>query len=283
MPRDVMKHSLPSIVSRTLLLALLVSPFSSGCTQVDAGNLGVVMKWGEIQSVALPEGIHFRTPIKTKILNISMRVQKIESIATASSKDLQVVSTRLALNYRLDGTKIVDVFRDIGTLGIVEGTIIEPALQETVKKATAQFTAEELITKRQLVKEAISASITATLSKSGVLVTEVSITDFQFDPNYQAAVEAKQVAEQKALTATNDLARIKVEAEQALATARGKANAEIARAEAEAKAQELLRKTITSEIVLLRAIEKWDGHQPTIVGEGGAILDLGELKKAARR
>ena len=277
---DRAKYIVPPLLITIFLAAAF---FGSACTQVNPGNLGVITKWGEIQKESLPEGIYFRTPIKTQIINISTRVQKKEADATASSKDLQVVSTKIALNYRLDATRIVDIFRNIGTLATVENTIIEPALQESVKKATAQYTAEELITKRQQVKESISQSITKTLDKNGVAVTEVSITDFQFDDKYQAAVEAKQVAEQKALTARNDLARIKVEAEQALARAEGKAQAEVARAEAEAKAQELLRKTITSEIVLLRAIEKWDGQQPTIVGEGGAILDLGELKKAARR
>lgn len=255
----------------------------TGCTQVDAGNRGVVTKWGEIQSEALQEGIHFRMPVQTNIINISMRVQRMEASATASSKDLQVVSTRIVLNYRLDAANIITIFRDIGTRLAVEHTIIDPALQESLKQATAQYTAEELITKREQVKETLTDSIRVTLAKSNVLVTELSITDFQFDAQYQQAVESKQVAEQRALTATNDLARIKVEAEQVEARALGEAKAMLARAEAEAKAQELLRKTISAEIVYLRAVEKWDGKQPTIVGEGGAILDLGAIKKAAGR
>lgn len=276
-----MPHS-TNFTGRRLVPLLLMSSLA-GCTQVDAGNLGVVTKWGQIQPEPLPEGIYFRTPVKTQIINISARVHKIEADSTASSKDLQVVSTQIALNYRLDASRIVEVFRNVGTRRTVETTIIDPALQESVKKATAQYTAEQLITKRQEVKEAIAKNITATLSKNDILVTELSITDFQFDPQYQQAVEAKQVAEQRALTAQNDLARIKVEAEQVEARALGQARAEVARAEAEAKAQELLRRTITPEIVYLRAVEKWDGTQPVVVGDGGAILDLGEIKKAAKR
>ncbi|MBW1874141.1 MAG: prohibitin family protein [Deltaproteobacteria bacterium] len=272
------KQNVLRIVSAGLLII-----GATGCTQVNAGNLGVVTKWGEIQDVALQEGIHFRTPVKTQIINISTRVHKMEASATASSKDLQVVSTRIALNYRVDAAQIVEVFRNVGTRLVVENTIIDPALQESLKQATAQYTAEELITRRQQVKETLTDSIRATLAKSNLLVTELSITDFQFDAQYQQAVESKQVAEQRALTARNDLARIKVEAEQAEAKALGVAKAMLARAEAEAKAQELLRKTISAEIVYLRAVEKWDGKQPTIVGEGGAILDLGAIKKAAGR
>lgn len=264
-------------------LAALIVVSLTGCTQVNAGHLGVVTKWGAIQPDPLPEGIYFRMPIQTQIINISARVHKIGAISTASSKDLQVVSTKIVLNYRLNPTNIVEVFRNVGTRLVVEGTIIDPALQEAVKKATAQYTAEELITRRQDVKESIQEAITKTLKKSDVVVTEVSITDFQFDSQYQQAVESKQVAEQRALTAKNDLARIKVEAEQVEAQAMGEAKAMLAKAEAEAKAQELLRKTITSEIVFLRAVEKWDGTQPLIVGEGGAILDLGMIKKAAGR
>lgn len=255
----------------------------SGCTQVDAGNLGVVTKWGEIQDIALQEGIHFRTPLKTQIINISTRVHKMEASASASSKDLQVVSTKIALNYRIDAAQVVEVFRNVGTRVTVESTIVDPALQESLKKATAQYTAEELITKRQEVKETLSESIRVTLAKNDLLVTELSITDFQFDPQYQQAVEAKQVAEQRALTARNDLARIKVEAEQEEAKARGVANAMLARAEAEAKAQELLKKTVSPEIVHLRAVEKWDGRQPMVVGGGGLILDFGAISKAADR
>jgi len=267
---------------RGFLAALLVVSLT-GCTQVNAGNLGVVTKWGEIQPDALPEGIHFRMPVQTNIINISTRVHKIGAGSTASSKDLQVVSTKIVLNYRLNAARIVEVFRNVGTRLVVESTIIDPALQEAVKKATAQYTAEELITRRQDVKEAIGEAITVTLERSDVVVTELSITDFQFASEYQAAVESKQVAEQRALTARNDLARIKVEAEQVEAKALGEAKAMLAKAEAEAKAQELLRRTITSEIVFLRAVEKWDGVQPLIVGEGGAILDLGLIKKAAGR
>jgi len=277
-----MHKKIKQICLRTLSAGFLMIGVT-GCTQVDAGNLGVVMKWGEIQDVALQEGIHFRMPVQTQIINISTRVHKMEASATASSKDLQVVSTKIALNYRVDAARIVEVYRNVGTRLVVENTIIDPALQESLKQATAQYTAEELITKRQQVKETLGDSIKVTLAKNDILVTELSITDFQFAAEYQAAVEAKQVAEQRALTATNDLARIKVEAAQAEAKAQGTANAMLARAEAEAKAQELLRKTISAEIVYLRAVEKWDGHQPTIVGEGGAILDLGAIKKAAGR
>lgn len=271
---------------KRMLAIATAALMGAGCAQVDAGNLGIVTKWGEIQDEPLPEGLYGITPVRTRVINLSTRVQKREAEATASSKDLQVVTTTIALNYHLDPVKVVEVFRSVGTLRDVVVTIIDPALQEAVKKSTAQYTAEQLITKRQEVKEAITANVEQTLSKSNVVVTEVSITDFKFDDKYQSAVEQKQVAEQKALTARNDLSRIKVEAEQAEAKARGEAQAALARAEAEATAQKMLRETITDEIVQLRAIEaqmaavaKWDGKQPLVVGASdGTLLDITALQ-----
>ncbi len=264
------------------VVALIATfPFVDGCTctSIEGGSVGIKKVWGEIQPDALPEGgpYMFNT-FSTDIDVVSIRIQKMEVTATASSKDLQVVTTKLALNYRLDNKHVVETYRDIGGLEAVAKTIIAPAIQESIKMSTAQFTAAELVTDRASAKKAITDDIRKTLAKSNILVTEVSVTNFKFDQQYQNAVEAKQIAEQKAQQATNDLERIKVEAQQAEVKALGVAKARLIRAEAEAKSQELIRKTITPEIVYLRAIEKWDGHQPQVMSEGGAIVDFSSLK-----
>lgn len=253
---------------RYVSLLLLLT---QGCffTTVPGGSVGVVAEFGEIQPRTLAEGLNWIVPYRDEVQNMSCRIRKREATASASSRDMQQVKTQIVLNYRIDCTKAVDIFRGIGSVEAVESTIIDPALQEAVKRATAQFTADELITKRADVKNAITVGITRTATKSHVLVTELSITDFEFDQNYQAAIEAKQVAEQRALTAKNDLSRIKVEAQQAEAAAEGKARAALIAAESEAKAQELIRQTITREIVALRAIEKWNGELPSVMDEGG--------------
>jgi regulator of protease activity HflC (stomatin/prohibitin superfamily) len=261
-------------IATLALLSTIIFANGCGCSTVGPGNLGVVTDWGEIKPDVKNEGLHFHKPWGIHIHNVPTRVQKMEVTASASSKDLQVVTTKLALNFKLDPKHVVQIFKEIGNLDSVSSNIIDPAIQESMKKSTAQFTAAELVTQRANAKKAITEDIKTTLAKSHILVTEVSVTDFKFDEQYQKAVEAKQIAEQRAQQATNDLARIKVEAEQAEARAAGKAKAMLVEAKAEAEAQELLRKTITKEIVYLRAIEKWDGHQPQIVGEGGALVNL---------
>ncbi len=266
------------------IAALLALTLSTGCLPhvVDAGTVGVQMTWGEVDPNIHPEGLYWVNLISQEMIDYDVRIQKLEARASASSRDLQVVTTNVAVNYRVHAEQAAELYQDVGRLADVEVRIIEPAVQEAVKKTTAQFTAEELITKRQAVKEGIHAALEVTVAPLHVDVTELSITDFQFEKKYQDAVESKQVAEQTALTAKNDLTRIEIEAQQAEASAKGRANALLIEATAEAQAQELLRETLTDEIVALRAVEKWDGVMPVVTGEAGTFVDVGALAKASR-
>jgi regulator of protease activity HflC (stomatin/prohibitin superfamily) len=264
-----------------LAAALALGP---GCTPhtVPAGHVGVLTVWGAVQEEVHPEGLYWETIGRT-FIDFDARVQKKEVTATASSKDLQVVSTVIALNYRIDRTKARDIFQNIGALEVVEATIIDPVLQEAVKTATARYNAEELITNRREVKEAIATYVRERLLASHLEVTDLAIVNFQFDNKFQEAIERKQVAEQQALTASNDLKRIEVEARQAEAKAQGVANSSLIEARAEAERQELLRKTITSELVQWEAIQKWDGKLPVVQGSGSAaIVDVGSIAATAR-
>ena len=222
-----------------------------GCSPhvVEAGTVGVRVEWGAVQPGAMPEGLYWSTWFKTRIVNVDTRVQKKETRASASSRDLQVVTTIIALNYRLDPAQAATVYQSIGDLPEVDQNIIDPVMQEAVKTATARYNAEELITKRPEVKQAITDYVTEALKASHVQVLDLNIVNFEFAQQYQQEIEAKQVAEQKALAATNDLRRIEVEAKQQEAIALGAANSLLIQARAEAERQELLRKTITPELV----------------------------------
>jgi prohibitin 2 len=216
-------------------------------------------------------------------VNVDARVQKKETKATASSRDLQVVTAVIALNYRLDPTKAAIIYQQIGDIDQVDHNVIDPVMQEAVKTATARYNAEELITKRPEVKQAITDYVTTVLNKSNVMVIDLNIVNFEFADQYQAAIEAKQVAEQKALAATNDLRRIEVEAKQGEAIATGVANSTLIQARAEAERQELLRNTITEELLQWQAIQKWDGHMPLVAGDGsGAFVDVAALAGARK-
>lgn len=240
---------------------------------IHAGNVGVVTHFGAVQNEILPEGLHFITPVKTKVVPINVRIQLVEDEASASSKDLQMVTSRVALNFYLSKSKANIIFQELGLH--YDKTIIAPTIQESVKSTIAKFNAEEVITLRPKVKQMIFEDIRDRLEKNNIMVTDFSIVDFSFSPGFNKAIEEKQIAEQSALRAKNDLVRIVTEAEQVEARAEGEAKAQIEIAKAEAQAQELLRKTISDQIIQLRAIEKWDGVLPLYVGEsGGIFLDL---------
>ena len=247
--------------------------FLIGCSSVDAGNVGVKTVFGAVQPEVYREGIYFTAP-GTDIVNLDARIQKTETAAAASSKDLQVVRATIALNWKIDTSKAPTIYQSIGANQAIQNNIISPVLQEAVKTATSQYAAEALIIERPLVKEAIQSYVTERLLASDIVVTDLSIVNFEFDEKYQDAIEAKQVAEQTAQAATNDLKRIEVEAMQAEAKAKGITNASLIEARAEAERQDLLRKTISPELVQWEAIQKWNGVLPTVQGGEGQIIQI---------
>ena len=224
--------------------------------------------FGKVSDTVYDEGLHFRIPLMQTMHTVEVRIQKGEGQGDAASKDLQAVQTAVALNYHLDPSQVAVIFREIGI--DVGPKLIVPAVQEAVKAATAQFSAEELITKRPEVRDRIRSLLQERLSKHGVVVDEFSIVNFQFLRSFTEAVEAKTTAEQQKLKAERDLQRIRVEAEQKIASAK-----------AEAEALSLQKSQVTPELVRLReienqrkAIEKWDGHLPSVTGGNIPLINV---------
>jgi len=168
---------------------------------IDAGENGIRVTLGKINEVPLKAGMHLKIPIIQKIVKFEIRTQKYEADLTAASKDMQDVVTKVAINYRVDPTKTGEIYT---TLGInYADRIIYPLGQEVNKATTAQFTAEELVTKRSQVSETMRNMLKDRLYSRGIIVEEISIINFQFSEEFTRAIEEKQVAEQQALTAEN--------------------------------------------------------------------------------
>jgi regulator of protease activity HflC (stomatin/prohibitin superfamily) len=233
-----------------LIVFLIVNPL----TIVKAGHRGVVTEFGKVSESILGEGIHWVTPIKENVVEMNVQVQKEEVPAVAASKDLQTVSTVIALNYQLDPESVNKLYRDIGK--DYKERIIDPAIQEAVKAITSKYTAEELITKRPLVKEDIRVTLAERLQKDYLIVHDVSIVDFKFSQSFNEAIEAKVTAEQNALAAKNKLEQVKFESEQRVTQAQGEAEAIRIQAEA-------IQSQGGAAYVELKAIEKWNGSLPT--------------------
>ena len=264
---DVNSVKIRKTVTAAFIIVLLVILAFSSFTVVSAGHSGVVVTLGQVSDNVLQEGLHFKIPFVQQIVLMDNRVKKAEvSDASSASKDLQTVTSTIVVNYKVLNSYSASVYKNIGM--DYESVIITPAVIECVKAVTAKFTAEELITNRQSVSDQMMDLLRAKIGNYGIDIQIFNITGFEFTAEYNAAIEAKQTAQQNALKAEQDLQRIKVEAEQT-----------VAKAEAEAEAYRLKSEQITPEILISNYIEKWDGKLPTVVtGEGGTMMiDLAAL------
>lgn len=247
-----------------VLLILLIAVWPFGI--VNAGERGVVLRWGAVTGKVMNEGLYFRVPVMQTIFIMDVKVQKEQIEASAASKDLQSVNSIVAVNFHINPEKAARIYQEIGEDYKVR--LIDPALQESVKASTAKYTAEELITKRELVRDDIKAHLTDKLSPRGIEVDDFNIVDFNFSKSFNEAIEAKVTAEQSALAAKNKLEQIKFEAEQQISYARGKAEA--LRIEADALKS-------NPQVLQLRTLEKWDGRLPMVTGNALPFIDIGAL------
>ena len=274
--RPFLRIVIPAILGIIILLFIV----SASVKIVDAGYRGVLLKFGAVDtSVALNEGIHFVTPFRDSVVQMEVRTQKTVENAASASKDLQDVTTQVALNYRLNPNSAQVVYQQ---LGFEYGNrVIAPAIQESVKQVTARFNAEELITMRETVKNQIEQQIKARLAPYNILVDTISITEFQFSEQFRKAVEAKVEAQQRALQAQNDLRRIEIEAQQNEAKAVGEQKANVARAEGvrqsnvlqaegESQAIKIIDQQLRTSPTYLEWLktQRWDGKLPLVTGGG---------------
>jgi len=245
------------------IISLCAVLFSGAFYTVKSGEKALVLTWGKLTSVN-GEGFHLKIPIAQEVSIVDVRVQRTDAPAEAASKNMQSVKTVITVNYRLDAAKLAQLYSTVGL--DVENKVISSRVQEVVKAAVARYTADELLVKREVIKDEISESLTKQLSQYFIIVEAggVQITNFSFSKEFDKAIEEKQVAEQKALTAKNDLERIKVEAEQQVAHAQGQAEAIRIQADA-------IRAQGGKEYVQLKAIEKWNGQLPNYTGAGSAL------------
>lgn len=274
--------------------AALVLLLWSSWVVVESGHVGVVRYLGEVQADALSEGFHFKKPFLDDVVAISVRLRKAESDASAASQDLQVVTTKVAVQYSLVGSVMPAIYQRIGrNAATVELNVINPAIQESVKSVTAKYTAEQLVTKRADVKvqvhEAIKHNINTTLSQkdvaAAIAIANVAITDFEFSDEFNRAIEEKVRAEQEALKAENEKMRRVTQAEAAAAERQLAADAEAYKLEVESKARAAaIRREAEAlkdnpDLISLRVAEKWNGQLPQFTG-GDAIplLNVDALK-----
>ena len=291
------------IIACVTLAVLAVLALSSVAT-VPVGSTGILLTMGKVEDSALTEGLHIKLPFVQRIISMDNRVKKLELSTEAFSKDIQTVSATLAVNYRLQTEKTFEIYKTTGTA--YEDNLIVPATHEVLKSVCAQYTAEELISKRAESSDKMRDELDAKLSQIGISITDFNIIDFDFSDEFISAVESKQVAEQlkKKAATENETAIAQAEREKQVSIKQSEAEAERVRIAAEAQAQstliatqaeadavklaadaeayrlEQIGKQLTDKTILNTLADNWNGELPGVIGAGAAgILNLDEMVK----
>ena len=236
------------------ILVLLGLTLMTSIRTVGTGQIGVVTMYGKVTGRELDEGLHFVLPWGVNDVTVyDIKVQKEMVSSTAASADLQDVSSEIVLNYKLNRGSVSKIHQTIGWYYV--STIINPAINEVFKAASAKYTASQLITDRNKLKAEAQETLSARLKPYGIQVEQLSITNFSFSESFSKAIEDKQVAQQNA--------------------ERAKFNLDAAKTDAEA--QRVQSETLTAGYLQKMAVEKWDGKLPTYMGSGTVFnLPLGQ-------
>lgn len=271
------------IIAVLLVLLLLANPF----VQVQSGYAGVLSDFGSVQNTPLYPGLHVAIPLYQEIDQVSVQPQTVTSDESGSTHDLQLVNTSIAVTFHVDPENAPDFyrnFRDFDTLG---ARVIAPAISNDVKAVTANYDAEELVTKRDIVDAQIKELIIASLAPYHLTVEAVNVANFAFSDAYTQAIEQKQVAQQQALqaqytlqqteiTAQQQVVQAKAQADAAVETAQGQATALLLTAQAQAKANALIAQSLTPVLLQQKALDKWDGTLPTYLSPGSPMPFIGD-------
>lgn len=252
----MLKHT--ACILFLLLITILFCSFSS----VPNGSVGVVTLFGKISPVTLSPGAHFLNPFAA-VHPINLQIETTTTKSEAASKDLQTVTTSIVVNYNLTATNIKSFYYQFGNDDKnLRQSIINPSINETFKAVVAKFTAEDLINRREEVSKNIEETLSNKLKNYNFNVDSINITNFEFSNSFNEAIEAKVTAQQRVLTAENDLQRIQVEAQQ-----------KVVEAKATADSMNLQKQILTPELIQLKqientqmAIKKWNGVLPQYTG-----------------
>ena len=237
---------------------------------VPAGERGVLTQFGAVQQRILEEGLHPLIPLMQSVTLISVRIQSYLMQTDAASKDLQDVAVQVTLNWHVLPGQVNALFQRLGDLDQIAGTVIGPALEDSIKTVVASYTAEQLVTERTAVKVAIAHLLNERLSHYSLVLDDIDLLKVDFSERFREAVEAKQVAEQEAKRAEYETIR-----------AQRMADAKVFLAKGQAQAQQLLQSGLTPEVLEHEAIEKWNGHLPLVIGNDAVgRFDFKSLIKA---
>lgn len=264
------------IAAIAIIAVLAIVVIASSVAIVPAGSTGVITTFGKVSESTYSEGFHLKIPFAQELVVVSNKIQVYEADASAVSKDLQTVSSKIAVNFRVRTDSSASIYKNIGS--DYQTVILMPAVQESMKAVSAKYTAEELITERNQVGEEIKEQLSEKVSDYGIQIEKFNIVNFEFSEEFNDAIEQKQVAEQNKLKAETEkeqkIIEAEAEAQQVKINAEAKAEAIKTEAEAQAEANKQLSESLSQELIDYQTIEKWDGELPQVASSANPIVAL---------
>ncbi len=283
----------------TLIAGIVLSSVGSGLVFLQANQYGIVitpLQPKGYREQALGPGLHWVIPFIETVqpYSIARATYTMSQVATegqvggddsieARTKDGQQVYIDASVIYAVNPVNLIDLH--ITWQGRYEDNVVRPVSRSAIRDAVSQFGVEEIVsTKRSELEKMISDSIDAGLASNNLTMTDFLLRNIRFSPEYAAAVEQKQVAEQQAQQAKFVVESKKQEAEQArqiaqgsadaaVIAAKGAAEARLIQAEADAKANQLLSQSLTAELIQYQYILKLaPGVQTIFIPSGNQFI-----------
>ena len=262
----------------TIFVVILAVIFlGSSFVVIPAGHTGVALTFGKVEDVVLQEGLHFKVPFVQKIVVVDNRIVKLDVNTEAFSKDLQTITTVVAVNYHVGKENSQTLYKNVG-MGFEE-VLITPAVNEVLKAVTAKYTAVELVSSRAEVSMLLDDGLNEKLNSYGIFINELNIINWDFSEEYINAVEAKQVAEQNLIKTRTEqeqaLVIANTEAQKRVIAAEAEANEIKVLAEANAESNRILTESISELLIKYQTVAKWDGKLPTVMaGSDNMLIDI---------
>lgn len=276
LPDFELKGPKPRTIGILIILLIIFIFLWGSFALVPAGHRGVVLWWGSVEKRVMGEGLNFKVPIAERVIKVDVRVQPhpFKEI-DAASKEYQMVKLTGMMNFHIDPSYVNDLYQKVGL--DFANKVIDPAFNDFVKEVVPIYQITEILPKREEVRKRAMTKLGDNLARYHIIVDDIYFANIRFSPEYEKAIEAKQVAQQQVETQRQVLFQREIEAQQKVATAKGEAESILVVAQGQAKANEVLARSISGILVEYKGIEKWNGVLPQVSGGAVPFIDIGKM------
>jgi len=276
----VIRGPRPRTFGMLLILFVVFVLFWGSFVIIPAGHRGVVLWWGSVEKRIMGEGLNFKVPVAERAIKVDVKVQPhpFKEI-DAASKEYQMVRLTGMMNFHIDPAYVNLLYQTVGL--DFANKVIDPAFNDFVKEVVPNYLITEILPKREEIRKRAMTKLGDNLARYHIVVDDIYISNIRFSPEYEKAIEAKQVAQQYVETQRQVLAQREIEAQQKVATAKGEAESIQLVAQGQARANDLLSRSISPILVEYKSIEKWNGIMPQVTGGAVPFIELPKIESSA--